>query len=95
MYIHNSIVKTNNNRNDYRQLVKDSHSVTYNQTEGSNHLVENNYSVNYSHLVEDNDLIERKEILVIEGTGEILQDISSTGRIRNWSEKKEMNLELV
>lgn len=110
-----SIVKTNNNRNDYStgtgedysqsvsysHLVEDSqsvlysHSVTYNQTEGSNNLVENNYSVNYSHLVEDNDLIERKEILVIEGTGEILQDISSTGRIRNWSEKKEMNLELV
>lgn len=123
MYIYNPIIKTSNNRNDYRQLTKDSHlvedrqlvsyshsvndsqsvrdnqsyshSVIYTQSEGSNDSVENNYQVIYSHLIEDNYLIERKEIPVIEGTGEILQDTSSTGRIRNWSEKKGMNLELV
>ena len=35
------------------------------------------------------------EIEVIEGTGEILIDVTSSGRTRKWSEKKEMNRELV
>ena len=38
---------------------------------------------------------DEKGIEVIRGTGEILQDISSSGRPRNWSEKKGMNRELV
>ena len=39
--------------------------------------------------------VTEEGIPVIEGTGEILVDVSSTGRVRNWSEKKRMNEELV
>lgn len=38
---------------------------------------------------------EEKEIPVIENTGEVLVDISSSGKTRNWEEKKRNNLELV
>ena len=37
----------------------------------------------------------QEEIPVIEGTGEILEDKSSTEKIRNWEEKKKNNLKLV
>ena len=65
-----------------------------------------NYLYNYSTGKENSQIIidsegERRrinsgiEIEVIEGTGEILIDVTSSGRTRKWSEKKEMNRELV
>lgn len=58
----------------------------------------NNHLGNYSTGKEDSQITfvsGKEDIPVIEGTGEILVDISSTGKTRNWSEKKGMNLELV
>ena len=54
---------------------------------------------NYSTGEEDSQILIvaelTEEIPVIENTGEILVDISSSGKMRNWSEKKKMNRELV
>lgn len=74
----NSIIKTNNDSK------KSSIGKDYSQTVA--------VSEEQSEVV----LADRNttEIPVIENTGEILVDVSSTGRTRNWSEKKKMNLEL-
>ena len=58
----------------------------------------NNYQSNYSTGKRDSQISfvsGKEDIPVIRDTGEILVDISSTGKTRNWSEKKKMNLELV
>lgn len=41
------------------------------------------------------DFVQYQNLEIIEGTGEILEDRSSSGRIRPWSDMKKQNLELL
>ena len=55
-----------------------------------------NFSIgkSYSQSEVGASYVAENEIEVIRGTGEVLVDISSTGKIRDWNEKKRMSLEV-
>lgn len=83
MIYSDSIIKTNNYLKEYSTVHKDNQIGLV--AEGR---------VGVSAVTSSTIVTESTEIPIIEGTGEILNDISSTGKRRNWSEKKKMNLEL-